>query len=224
MHYHKDGTLWAKGTRVNGVLTGYWEWFRKDGTKMRSGSFENGRQVGEWTTFDSKARVVKVTQMKEKSAAATVRAHKASASSRTKAGSRTKASVETRSIGKREPASKSSASVIGAYLAKLPVDQRAALEKLRKMIRAAAPGAEECLSYQLPAFRLDGKVLVCFGASSRHCSFHPGSGTAVAAHAKELASLDTSKGTIRFTPDKPLSSALVRKIVKYRIAENACER
>ncbi len=51
---HKDGSIWAKGKMVDGVPTGYWEWFRKDGTKMRSGHFEKGQQVGEWITYDKK--------------------------------------------------------------------------------------------------------------------------------------------------------------------------
>ncbi len=66
LHYHKDGTLWARGQMLGDVMVGYWEWFRKDGTKMRSGSFENGEQVGEWTTYDKKGKVYKVTQMKAK--------------------------------------------------------------------------------------------------------------------------------------------------------------
>lgn len=107
------------------------------------------------------------------------------------------------------------------YLASLPHDKRAALEKLREAIQAAAPGAEECISYQLPAFRLDGKVLVLFGATAKHCSFFPGSGTAVDAHKDDLAEYTTSKGTIRFDADNPLPASLVRKIVKYRIAENS---
>lgn len=106
------------------------------------------------------------------------------------------------------------------YLAGLPADKRAALEKLRRSIKAAAPKAEECISYHLPAFRLDGKVLVLFGATAKHCSFFPGSGTAVEAHKADLEGYRTSKGTIRFGADKPLPAALVRKIVKYRIAEN----
>lgn len=107
------------------------------------------------------------------------------------------------------------------YLAGLPDDKRAALEKLRTTIRAAAPGAEECISYQLPAFRLDGKVLVFFGAAAKHCAFFPGSGTAVEAHKADLVGYRTSKGTIRFDADKPLPATLVRKIVKYRIVENS---
>jgi antitoxin component YwqK of YwqJK toxin-antitoxin module len=59
--YHNDGTVWAKGTMVDGVQEGYWEWFRKEGTKMRSGFFKKGKQDGEWTTYDRKGGVVKVT-------------------------------------------------------------------------------------------------------------------------------------------------------------------
>ncbi len=63
-HYHKDGTLWAKGFMKGGKMEGYWEWFRKDGFKMRSGNFTNEKQVGEWITYDKTGRVVKVTKMK----------------------------------------------------------------------------------------------------------------------------------------------------------------
>ena len=64
VHYHKDGTIWAKGQMMDGVMVGYWEWFRKDGTKLRSGHFETGRQVGEWITYDRRGQVYKVTRMK----------------------------------------------------------------------------------------------------------------------------------------------------------------
>ena len=66
IQYHKDGSIWAKGQMFDGVMVGYWEWFRKDGTKMRSGSFENGEQVGEWTTYDKHGEIYKVTKMKPK--------------------------------------------------------------------------------------------------------------------------------------------------------------
>jgi 3-methyladenine DNA glycosylase AlkD/uncharacterized protein YdhG (YjbR/CyaY superfamily) len=106
------------------------------------------------------------------------------------------------------------------YLAGLPADQRRALQRLREQIHAAAPKAEECISYQLPTFR-QGRVLVGFGATAKHCAFFPMSSTTVAAHARELADFDTSKGTIRFQPGRPLPAALVRKLVKARLAENA---
>src|SRR6266581_6628681 len=108
---------------------------------------------------------------------------------------------------------------IDEYLAALSEDKRAALEKLRKTIKAAAPKAEECISYQLPAFRLNG-MLVAFGATANHCAFYPMSSSTVAAHKDELKDYDTSKGTIRFQADKPLPAALVRKLVRSRIAEN----
>ncbi|MFZ1388055.1 MAG: hypothetical protein WBP46_07340 [Thiolinea sp.] len=66
IQYHKDGSLWAKGQTVDGVATGYWEWFRKDGSKLRSGYFAQGEQMGEWTTYDKKGEVYKVTVMKPK--------------------------------------------------------------------------------------------------------------------------------------------------------------
>ena len=115
---------------------------------------------------------------------------------------------------------KSKPKTIDEYLATVSKDQRAALEKIRKTIRAAAPKAEECISYQIPAFRLGGKMLVGFGAGANHCSFFPMSSSTVAAHQDLLKAFETSKGTIRFQPDQPLPSALVRKLVKARIAEN----
>lgn len=105
-------------------------------------------------------------------------------------------------------------------LAALSDDQRAALEKLRKTIRAAAPKAEECISYGLAAFRLDGRPLVAMGAAANHCAFYLMSGSTVLAHKDDLKEYETSKGAIRFSSDKPLPAALVRKLVKARIAEN----
>jgi uncharacterized protein YdhG (YjbR/CyaY superfamily) len=108
---------------------------------------------------------------------------------------------------------------VDEYLATIPAAKRGALQKLRAAIRAAAPGAEEGFSYGLPAFRLDGRPLVCYGASTNHCSFFPMSPAVIRAHADELEKYETSKGTIRFPPDKPLPAALVRKLVKARVAE-----
>ena len=107
---------------------------------------------------------------------------------------------------------------IDEFLATLSKDQRAALQRLRRIIRAAAPKAEERISYGVPAFYQDG-LLVAFGATPNHCSFYPG--TALAAFGDELRGYDTSKGTIRFQADKPLAAALVRKLVKVRLAMNA---
>jgi uncharacterized protein YdhG (YjbR/CyaY superfamily) len=108
----------------------------------------------------------------------------------------------------------------GEYLAALSADKRAALEALGRVIKSAAPGAEEYIGYGLAAYRLDGKPLVAMGATTNHCAFYLMSGSTVEAHADALESYDTSKGTIRFQPDKPLPPALVRKLVRARIAEN----
>lgn len=112
---------------------------------------------------------------------------------------------------------------IDEYLAPLSSEKRAALEKLRKAIRSAAPGAQECISYGIPAFRLGGRLLVGFGAAANHCAFYPGSHP-LEAHRHELEAYDTGKGTIRFRPDRPLPVALVRKLVKTRIAERAARQ
>jgi len=106
---------------------------------------------------------------------------------------------------------------IDEYLAPLSDDKRAALEKLRKTIRTAAPKAEECISYGVPAYRMGG-FLVGFGAGAKHCSFYPGS--ILKEFAAELKNYETSKGTIRFQPNKGLPANLVKKIVKARIAQN----
>src|ERR1700720_2262409 len=103
------------------------------------------------------------------------------------------------------------------YLAVVTADKQAALKKLRKAIKSAAPKAEECISYQLPAFRLNGKFLVAYGAATNHCAFYPGS--TVKALKDDLKGYDTSKGTIRFSADKPLPAALVAKLVRLRIEE-----
>lgn len=109
---------------------------------------------------------------------------------------------------------------IDEYLATIADDKRAALQKLRRDILAAAPKAVECISYQMPSFRHEGRVLVWFGAAKHHCAFYPGAWPIEACKA-DLEGYDTSKGTIRFAPDTPLPARLVRKLVKARIAEQA---
>jgi uncharacterized protein YdhG (YjbR/CyaY superfamily) len=113
------------------------------------------------------------------------------------------------------------AASIDEYLAAQPAEQRAALKKLRAAIRAAAPRAEECISYSLPAFRLDGKLLVAFGAATNHCAFYPMSAQTLKHFKQELKGYRTSAGTVRFQPETPLPATLVRKLVKARITENA---
>jgi uncharacterized protein YdhG (YjbR/CyaY superfamily) len=118
---------------------------------------------------------------------------------------------------KRKMASVPRPKTFDGYLAALSAPQRAALEKLRKAIRSAAPKAEECISYGVPAFRLNGMFLVALAAAAKHCSFFPGS--TLRALKVDLRGYDTGKGTIRFQPDRPLPAALVRKLVKARIAQ-----
>jgi uncharacterized protein YdhG (YjbR/CyaY superfamily) len=122
-------------------------------------------------------------------------------------------------LKRRTSAKGESKADVEAYLASLPEEKRAALQKIRKAIHAAAPRAEEGFSYGLPAFRMGGRPLVCFGASTSHCSFYPMSPAVIRAHAADLTEYETSKGTIRFPPQKPLPATLVRKLVKARIAE-----
>ena len=107
------------------------------------------------------------------------------------------------------------------YLAALPAAERAALEKLRKTIKAAAPDATETISYQMPAFKEHGRFLVSYAAFKDHCSFFPASLAVIEAHKEELTPFVSGKGTLRFTPDEPIPAALVRKIVEARIAEIA---
>ena len=110
---------------------------------------------------------------------------------------------------------------IDEYLANLDEDSRVALQKVRRAILVAAPKAEECISYGMPAFRLNGKLIAGFRAGANHCSLHPMSGATVATLGAELAGYDTSKGTIRFSARAGLPPALVRQLVKARIAELA---
>jgi uncharacterized protein YdhG (YjbR/CyaY superfamily) len=112
---------------------------------------------------------------------------------------------------------------IDEYLDRLTSEQRAPLEKLRRAIKSAVPRAEECISYQIPAFRLDGRVLVWFHAASKHLSFFPGAAP-IKRYKAELAKYETSKGTVRFSPDEPLPATLVKKLVRARIAELSAPR
>lgn len=107
------------------------------------------------------------------------------------------------------------------YLAALPEGPRTALERLRKTIKSAAPDATETISYQMPAFEQDGRFLVSYAAFKHHCSLFPASEAVMDALGEELEPYFSGKGTIRFQADKPLPAALVKKIVKVRLEENA---
>jgi uncharacterized protein YdhG (YjbR/CyaY superfamily) len=107
------------------------------------------------------------------------------------------------------------------YLAALPDERRAVLETLRKTIRAAAPQATEAISYQMPAFKLDGRFLVSYAAFKDHFSLFPASSKVMEALGDELKPHLSGKGTLRFTAAEPIPAALVKKLVKARIEENA---
>jgi len=110
---------------------------------------------------------------------------------------------------------------IDAYLASVRVDKRAALEKLRKTIRSIIPRAEECISYGLPAYRLNGAIVAGFNATAKGCSYYPFSGTTLRTLAEDLRGYSKTKSALHFQPDEPLPTALVRKLLKARIAETA---
>lgn len=111
--------------------------------------------------------------------------------------------------------------MIDEYLKTVKPEQREALEKLRAAIHKAAPGAEECLSYGMPAFRLNGQLIAGFRAAAKHCAYFPMSGSVVEKLKDEFKDFETSKGTIRFQPSKPLPAALLKKLIEARIAEGA---
>lgn len=108
---------------------------------------------------------------------------------------------------------------IDEYLKTVPEDRRRALKNLRGKIRAVAPGAEECISYRLPAFRVNGVVVAGFCATSKGCSYFPFSGSTLKTLAHDLGRYEQTKGSLHFSPDKPLSTELVRKLIKTRMKE-----
>ncbi len=114
---------------------------------------------------------------------------------------------------------KRSPKTIDEYLASVNANHRDALQKIREAIHAVATNAEECISYGIPAFRLNGRSLVFFGAWANHCALYPGSSATLKKFRNELRDFQTSKGTLRFSPDNPLPVALVKKLVKARVAQ-----
>jgi uncharacterized protein YdhG (YjbR/CyaY superfamily) len=110
-------------------------------------------------------------------------------------------------------------SAIDDYLRGLPPNRRAALEDLRAKIRAVVPEAEECISYRMPAFRVNGVVIAGFRATAKGCSYYPFSGSTLRSLARDVVRYDQTKSSLHFSSDKPLPIVLVRKLIKVRVAE-----
>ena len=118
---------------------------------------------------------------------------------------------------------KTAPKTVSGYLSGVPREQRAALEKLRSTIQSIVPDATEVISYDIPTFKLNGRMLVSYAAFKHHCSFFPGAGP-IETHKSDLKSFETSKGTVQFTPEHPLSKALITKLVKTRIRLNEARK
>jgi len=108
---------------------------------------------------------------------------------------------------------------IDEYLASVTGERRAALDHIRKTIRTILPEAEECISYRIPAFRFKGRIVAGFAATAKGCSYFPFSGSTLRTLAEELENFEQTKSSLHFDPAKPLSVALVRKLIKARIAK-----
>ena len=127
--------------------------------------------------------------------------------------------VAEKTAAKRASVKKTTAKTVDQYIAGTPKEQHAALEKLRRTIKAAAPKATEGLSYGMVGYKLNGKYLVYFGSWKTHIAVYGSGGRFIDTHAAELKPYVQSKGTIQFPADRPLPYALVTKIVKARLAE-----
>jgi uncharacterized protein YdhG (YjbR/CyaY superfamily) len=108
---------------------------------------------------------------------------------------------------------------VEARLAALPPDQRAALQALRATIAGAAPDAVDAISYGAPAFRYHGRPLVAYAAYKAHCSLFPMSPELIERHLDELHGFVIAKGTVQFTPEHPLPTDLVARIVRERMVQ-----
>ena len=117
---------------------------------------------------------------------------------------------------------KSRPTTVDEYIAQSPESVQPALRKLRSTIREAAPGAEERISYQMPGFFLNGQ-LVWFGVHKNHIGFYP-TASGMEAFKKELSGYKQSKGAVQFPLDQPIPYDLIRKMVKYKVAENLKKR
>jgi uncharacterized protein YdhG (YjbR/CyaY superfamily) len=123
----------------------------------------------------------------------------------------------------RAPSDKRRIKTIDDYLDGLGPEQRAALQKLRRTIRSIAPKVEECISYSMPAFRLDGHVIAGFMARSKGCSYYPFSGRTLSSLTQDIAAYSHTKSALHFDPARGLPVTLVRRLLRARIAETTTQ-
>ena len=116
---------------------------------------------------------------------------------------------------------KTAAKTVPAYISGFPRPAQAVLKRVRAIIRKAMPGAEEVISYQIPAYKLDGRAVLFFAAWKEHYSIYPSTARLVAAFKDELADYERSKGTIRFPLSEPVPVRLIERIAKFRAKEAA---
>lgn len=119
----------------------------------------------------------------------------------------------------KKETTKNNSEAVNQYLAQLPEDQKAALEKLRQTIKKLVPEVEEFISYKMPAYRYHG-MLCGFAAFKKHCSYFPWDSKTVEDFKTELKDFKTSAGTIQFTPEKPIPDTLLKKILQARVKAN----
>lgn len=112
---------------------------------------------------------------------------------------------------------------VDAYLAALPTDQRQLLEDVRATVRRLVPDAEETISYDMPAFKLDGRFLVSYAGWKRHCSLYPLTDSFLAAHATAIEGFGRTKGSIHFTAARPLPSDVLDELIRARVADVTTE-
>jgi uncharacterized protein YdhG (YjbR/CyaY superfamily) len=108
---------------------------------------------------------------------------------------------------------------VDRYLAGLDEPQRSTLEALRKSILEVVPGAEQCISYGMPAFKVQGKTIAGFAAFKNHLSYLPHSGSVLATLADDVAPYEASKGSLKFAINKPLPKRLVKRLIHTRMRE-----
>jgi len=125
--------------------------------------------------------------------------------------------ITTPSAGKRDPA-------IDEYLRRASASSRALLRALRKTIHTLVPGVEECISYRIPAFRHEGRIVAGFSATSKGCSYYPFSGSTLRTLTEDVAGYDQTKSALHFGLDRPLPPSLVRKLLEARMAEGRRSR